>query len=110
MPHVPPATYYGVVEGNDTFTPTADMPVVARVDGQVCSEGRTQEVDGQVIYVVDVPAEEPGYAAGCGALGRSITFEVGEQQLSTTVPWNNEQPQELTLQNQTQLYLPLVSR
>jgi hypothetical protein len=86
------------------------MSVVAMVDGQVCAEGRTQEVEGQVIYVLDVPAEEPGYGAGCGALGRSVTFEVGEQPLPTTISWNNDHPRELTLQNQATLYLPFISR
>jgi hypothetical protein len=110
MPHIPPATYYGVVEGDDTFAPTAGMSVVARVNGQVCSEGRTQEVDGQVIYVLDVPAEEPGFSTGCGAPGRNVTFEVGEQSLPVEVSWDNDRPLELTLQNAMQLYLPLVER
>jgi hypothetical protein len=110
MPHIPPATYYGVVEGDDTFTPEADMPVVARVDGQVCGESRTQEVDGQIIYVLDVPAEEPGYSTGCGALDRSVTFEVSGQELATAVAWNNDIPRELTLQSGTQIYLPLITR
>jgi hypothetical protein len=113
LPQRAPTTYYGAVEGDDTFTPAPDMLVVARVNDVVCGEGYTREVDGQVIYVVDVWADEPGMAEGCGAPGRTVTFQVGEHMLATTAAWDNSQSWELTLQSEQQqqlVYLPLLMR
>jgi hypothetical protein len=115
MPQIAPATYYGEVEGDDTFTPTADMLVQAMVDDTVCGQGYTQEADGKIVYAIDVSANEAGIAEGCGTPGSSVTFVVGEKTLATLAAWDNTQPHELSLQstivqNGSSIYLPLVIR
>lgn len=110
MPQVAPATYFGVVEPGSSFTPAADMPVVARVGDVVCGQGETQELDGHIIYTLAVSADEAGHAPGCGAAGRLVTFQVGDQTMATMDAWNNTTVQELTLQSELWVYLPMLQR
>lgn len=85
----PPATYYGPVLAGPGFTPTAGMAMIARVNGNLCGQSETLEVSGQVVYTIDVLAEGPGGAAGCGALGRIVTFQVGPQVMACTAVWDD---------------------
>lgn len=110
MPQIAPATYFGLVQTGATFTPAAAMPVTARVNGVVCGAGQTEELDGQIIYAIEVAADEAGRSEGCGATGRTVTFEVGGQTLATTAAWNNQQARDLTLQADLRVYLPVVQR
>jgi hypothetical protein len=108
----PPATYYGLVEAGGDFTPTAGLPVTARVDGHLCGQGQTIEVSGEVVYSINVFADGPGGAPGCGAPGREVTFEIGSQVMEPTVTWDNSRVWELALSPafQYRVYLPLVLR
>ncbi|MFQ5613193.1 MAG: choice-of-anchor Q domain-containing protein [Anaerolineae bacterium] len=115
----PPATFYGAVISATNFTPSPGMPVVAKVKEQPCGQGLTQlqELDGQmqVVYAIDVLAEGAGAAAGCGAPGRLITFEVGGQVIASEATWDNSQVWRLDLdvsgiESLPRLYLPLVVR
>jgi hypothetical protein len=92
----PPATYYGPVAAGVIFTPTAGMPVTAWIDGNRCGQSETLEVDGQVVYVIDVPPAEPGVGT-CGAYGREVSFRVGTQVMAPTVSWRNKGPSFLAL-------------
>ncbi len=85
----PPATYYGPVLAGPGFTPTAGMLVTAWIDGNLCGQSETLEVSGQIVYTINVLAEGPGGAAGCGALGRVVTFQVGFQVMVSTAKWDN---------------------
>jgi hypothetical protein len=77
----------------------------------VCGEARTQEVDGQVIYMLMVAGNEAGVSEGCGAMGSVVTFEVGDQMQATTATWDDSAPQELNLHAAAhQTYLPLMFR
>jgi hypothetical protein len=106
----PPATYYGLVEGTGSFAPTAGLPVLAQVDGRLCGQSQTMEVNGEVVYSVNVFADGPGGAAGYGAPGREVTFEIGSQVMGTTAIWDNSRVWELVLSPtfQHRIYLPLV--
>jgi FG-GAP-like repeat/FG-GAP repeat len=109
----PPTTYYGAVLASQYFVPTAGMPVVAYVNGKPCGRGQTRQIDGQIVYVVDVWADGPGEAAGCGVLGAPVTFEIGSRVMSTTAAWDNTHVREVALDarvTQNSIYLPLVTR
>jgi hypothetical protein len=115
MPQHAPASYYGIVQASDEFMPAADMPVVATVNGTVCGQGFTQEVDGNIIYAVEVYSDEPGIAEGCGATGRMVSFQVGDQMLATTAQWDSSQVNELNLSAEptdlnNRVYIPMVVR
>jgi hypothetical protein len=111
MPKQTPATYFGTVEPSENFTPAADMPVIARVGDTVCGEARTQEVDGQVIYMVMVAGNEAGVSEGCGTMGSTVTFQVDGQMQMTMAVWDDSAPHELDLRSAAQrVYLPLVLR
>jgi hypothetical protein len=92
----PPATYYGVVGAAAEFTPMSGMPVRAYVGHVLCGRGQTAQKGRKVIYLVHVDTDRPG-AAGCGAPGRMVTFQVGSQMMATTVSWDNDRPRELQL-------------
>jgi hypothetical protein len=87
------------------------MTVTARVGDTVCGEALTQEVDGQVIYMVMVAGDEAGVAEGCGTMGSTVTFQVGDQMQMTTTGWDDSTPHELNLSSAAQrVYLPLIIR
>jgi len=106
----PPATYYGIVQASPGFTPTVGMPVTAWVDGSLCGRGRTLEVDGQVVYSVNVFAAGMGDAAGCGAPGQVVTFQAGGQVMTPIAVWDDSRLWELPLSvaAKQRLYLPLI--
>jgi hypothetical protein len=110
----PPATFFGSVAASEEFVPQAGMPVIARVGDAVCGRTTTQEVDGEIVYVVDVLAASSGSSAACGTAGSQVTFEVGGVTLGTTAAWDNSSSHELPLSQSPAaartLYLPLVVR
>jgi len=106
----PPDTYYGVVLGSASWTPVAGMTVEARIGDSACGRGVTQLHSGQVVYVVDVDADDvTGRSAGCGQAGRQVTFYVGGRWMSPAATWDNNQLDEVTL-SPGAIYLPLVMR
>jgi hypothetical protein len=106
----PPDTYYGTVHSNATFTPIVGMVVEAHIDGVLCGQGRTQDYGGQIVYVVDVMADDGVVHAGCGRLGRQIAFSVAGRRMVTTGMWDNNQLDEVTLTPTSVVYLPVVVR
>ena len=108
----PPATFYGVVQSGASFTPTAGMPVQAWVGGNRCGQGWTQALGDDIVYVVDVWAEDAANAVGCGLTGRQVTFEVDSVVMGPQMPWDIRQLWEVTLSptQQQHLYLPVVLR
>lgn len=65
----PPATCYGPVLADRGFAPTAGMPVTAHIDGNLCGQSETREVDAQITYDINMQAEGPGGITGCGSPG-----------------------------------------
>jgi len=99
-----PATYYGEVRGG-----APGEPVQAWVGDSLCGQGHTLQVDGTVVYTINVMAAT-GASAGCGEPGRRITFRVGSQRMSPTVAWNDSRLWHVPLSPSSayQLYLPLT--
>ena len=97
VPPSPPDTYYGLVLAGENFTPTVGMPVEARVDNHLCGTGQTQAYEGQIVYVVDVEADDGAMHTGCGQTGRVITFYVNGQPMAPTGTWDNNQLNSLNL-------------
>jgi subtilisin-like proprotein convertase family protein len=106
--HIPPATYYGPVTPIEGFTPTAGMPVTARVNGNLCGQSQTLEVDGEIVYFIHVFADDSGAAAGCGAPGREVVLQVGTSEITATAAWDNSRLWELMLGAGRRFYLPLI--
>ena len=92
----PPATYYGWVRSEGSFTPQKDMLVQAWINGHLCGQGQVVEWLGQLAYKLQVAADDD--SSGCGAGGRRIEFSVGGQFLPfTLVDWNDRQANFLLL-------------
>jgi hypothetical protein len=112
LPPEPPDTHYGVVLGGEGFTPTVGMEVQARIGSAACGQGTVVEYGGDMVYVVDVMADDGGAYAGCGADGRSIAFYVGGQAVAPSSRWDNRQVSHVDLRPRSggDLYLPVVLR
>ncbi len=109
----PPATFYGSIEPEEGFVPQTGMELLAKVGDSVCGRAVTQEIDGQVVYVMDVLAAGSGASAGCGSAGSRLSFELAGMPLGTTATWDNSRSHILTLnltETDQRIYLPLVAR
>jgi hypothetical protein len=110
----PPATFHGRIGASEEFVPQAGMPITAKVGDAVCGRTTTQEVDGEIVYVVDVLAASSGSSAACGTAGSQVTFEVDGTPMRTTATWDNSSSHALPLNQDPaagqMLYLPLVVR
>ena len=87
----PPAAYYGPVLASAPFTPAAGLPVTAWVNGKLCGQGQTQELDGRIVYVLNVAADDGSTSRGCGAAGRRVTFQVAGVPMVTSAQWDDTQ-------------------
>jgi hypothetical protein len=104
---IPPATYYGTVAPTGSFTPTVGMPVTAVIADKLCGATHTQEIGDQIIYVVEVLADDLDGATGCGTLGRTVKFYLDSQLVAPSVPWDNRKVTEASLQH-IRVYLPTM--
>ena len=83
--------------------------VTAWIGHNLCGQTEMVKVDGQIVYVMEVLADDFGKAAGCGAAGRSVHFKVGDEYLAPSAPWDNSRVQEVPLHSMPlRFYLPLV--
>lgn len=92
-----PATYYGPVLAGIGFTPAPGMQVTAFIDGRVCGQSWTQQVDDQVVYSIKVAPDSPGGIAGCGDTGRMVWFEVAAVRMAPLAAWDTSHVVALTL-------------
>ncbi|MBN1919699.1 MAG: hypothetical protein JW892_00520, partial [Anaerolineae bacterium] len=99
----PPASFYGPVVGGPGFTPEAGMAVRVWAGAEVCGEGRLQEFEGQLVYLVHVEA-------ACVGPGAQLRFQVGDRWMVTTTSWSTAGIKALPLRSAYQLFLPLVGK
>ena len=67
-------------------------------------------VGGQVVYAINVLAEDAGVAAGCGASDRAVTFLVDSRLMASRAAWDISRLWEVMLQLHWRVYLPLILR
>ena len=101
---IPPATFYGSLNGD--WQPLPGQDLKAWVNGVACGSGRTLQVEGQGVYVVDVFIAFQ--AAGCGMPGGRVSFQMGQELLAPFGTWDNDQPIHLDLFPLIKLFLPLL--
>lgn len=107
---LPPAMYYGRVLLGSDFVPEAGMTATASVGDTVCGRGITRVIDGAVVYSVNVSADGPGAATGCGAVGRPVVFQIGSHRMATAAAWDISRVWELSLRPNAheRLFLPVI--
>lgn len=103
----PPATFYGPVNGDGNWAPVPGMVVTAWIDGHVCGRTHTQQVGEHVVYAVNVLAEGTD-SDGCGAPGKSVTFQVDGQVMEPLATWDDRKVWEVALRLGGRIYLPLI--
>jgi hypothetical protein len=92
QPLLPPAVYYGWITPTVGFAPTAGMPVVALINGVSCGQTTVQPKDGRLAYTIHVLAENPVLPSnGCGAITRTVSFQVGNWTMEHSRLWSNRQ-------------------
>ena len=92
-----PAIYFGIVQGDASWTPAVGLPVVAWVNGQPCGQGGTLADGERIVYMIAVAAEAG--LSGCGASGRVVSFEVGGRTVAAPATWDNTSVQERLLRH-----------
>jgi hypothetical protein len=108
VPH-PPATYYHEdLAASAVPTATVGMPVTAWVNERLCGENTVRSADDKLVFAVQVQAELPGDANGCGAAGRQVRIDVGGHTVSREL-WNNNRARALG-EAPYSLYLPMIRR
>jgi subtilisin-like proprotein convertase family protein len=85
----PPMTVYGTASASGTVT--------AWINGVPCGQGATKLINNQIVYTLNIQPDAPGGKLGCGAAGRSVTFKIGSQAMSTTVGWDIDRVRNLPL-------------
>ncbi len=106
----PPATYYGAVSPSSGFTPSTGLIVKAWIGGNMCGQGITQNVGGDIVYSLNVVADGPGGTVGCGAPGRIVSFTVSDRPMNSHVSWNNAAVWKVDLAAAYYIYLPLIKK
>lgn len=96
---LPPATYFGRLRAHMGFIPTPGMAVTAWIEGRLCGRSETKRINGEIMYAINVLAEGPGIAAGCGAVGRPVAFRVNSTSMTPSATWDNDRTQQLALQH-----------
>jgi hypothetical protein len=110
-PPDPPATYYGEVRSGKNCVPVAGMEVTAWVGSSLCGRGQTLVAGDQTIYMVHVFAADAGAHAGCGTPDRTVTFQVGGQEMAQRARWDTTRVWEVALSpahGRREIYLPLI--
>lgn len=85
--NVPPSVFYGWVTPSGDFAPTVGMVVTGSVGGQVCGTTEVIPLEGQLAYVLHVNSAED--QAGCGVLGSTVVFRVGQWEMAHDASWSN---------------------
>ena len=106
----PPSTFYGPVNGSQTFVPVPGMAVTAWIDGNVCGQGKTLEYGGMVVYTINVFANDISGTSGCGSPGKRVEFRIESQHMATITPWDNLHVRYLPLENTLHFFLPITIR
>jgi hypothetical protein len=103
---LPPATFYGTIYGDDGWAPADGMLVTAWIDGHLCGQARTQLVEDQVVYAINVVATDGNGV--CGVEGKMVVFQIGERWMAQRVAWNTNQLWEVVLSPAHHSYLPVI--
>ena len=96
-----------MVAATGSLTPTVGMTVTALITDKLCGQTQTQEIDDQIVYVIEVLADDLDGATGCGTLGRTVKFYLESELMAPSVPWDNRKVAEASLQ-QLRVYLPTM--
>ncbi|GIK71607.1 MAG: hypothetical protein BroJett021_05950 [Chloroflexota bacterium] len=107
---LPPATFYGSVAPTDHLTPQPNMVVTAWIGDRLCGQSQTQLQGGSVVYSIKVAADDGSVYAGCGIVGRTVSFQVDGVHLAAQGVWDHTRLQDLSFRRSNQLFIPLIHR
>ena len=85
------------------------MKIFAWTGGVKCGQGKTQLVDGQVVYSINVSADG-SVTPGCGREGGVVHFQIEDYKMVAAVPWNTDQVWYVPLSTRAWTYIPIMFR
>jgi hypothetical protein len=107
---LPPNLVYGYVNATDNYAPEVGTTLTAYVGDTVCGETTIDELDGQLVYKLQVTADNALNPNNCGNTGRVVRIQDGERTVGSYT-WNADQDAiMLILGKRYMIYLPLISR
>jgi hypothetical protein len=84
-----PASYYGMVKINDANVPDGTL-IQALISGQVFAEVQTQTYQGDSVYTLDIPGDDPDTTVMEGGQDNdTIIFTIGGLEAVQTSPWKS---------------------
>ncbi len=107
-----PSSFYGLVEENGASVPVGTV-ISAWINGVQYAETGCLSYDGNSVYAMDVPADDPGTPGTIegGLEGDSVVFKIGGIEANQTGIWHGGTNQELNLSiiiTLEKVYLPLI--
>lgn len=92
-----PSSFYGTVKINNTKVADGTL-IEALVNGKVYAQSYTQMYEGDSVYTVSIPGDDPGTATVDGAReGDVISFKVGGIAAQQTGTWHSGTNEQLDL-------------
>lgn len=107
-----PSSFYGIVKIDGVNVPAGTV-VSARINGVQYATSAYQMYNGDTVYSLDIPGEDPDVAGIQGGVdGNSVVFFIGAIQATQTGVWHSGTNVSLNLNNNTNfsLFLPFVRR
>ena len=86
------------------------MAVTAQVADRICGQSQTLEVDGEIVYAIQVQAEGFNSGSGCGSPGRPVTFSIDGRTMLPFPGWDNTRLWEVPVKPAIQIFLPIIRR
>jgi hypothetical protein len=84
-----PSSFYGTIKLNDSNVPDGTL-VQAIIKGKVVAYSQTQTYQGDSVYALDIPGDDPSTAAIEGGVdGDPITFTIGGIPAGQTGAWHS---------------------
>ncbi|MFN8441692.1 MAG: VCBS repeat-containing protein [Caldilineaceae bacterium] len=109
---LPPATFYGGVNGQAGFVAQPGMVIAAYRGAVRCGEGKLVTWQGAVVYKIQLLSKAE--RAGCGETGAAFDLFVEGQRVQESLIWNNHfahfRPVHVGGQQSNSLYLPIIAR
>jgi hypothetical protein len=105
-----PALLYGEVgtQGQASLAPGDRLD--AMIGSTHCGSALLKRVQGKLVYVIKVLADDQDQYSGCGATGRKITLQIGDTSLGS-LAWDDSQAQVSNLvYGWLKLFLPFMSK
>ena len=86
---IPPAVIYHLLSAEEQAAYSPGTAVTARIGDRVCGTSQVASYGDDNGFVIKVRADDFGDWAGCGAVNRDISIQIGDRLYKPKIAWNN---------------------